>query len=96
MVAYAKGHGAVGWGEVASGSDYELLKEGSDGDFLKGVCLHRRTVKWKATAAGLSQAVSADFIRNEFGIYHPISTSVSINSDRGKRLIKHLSEVFGA
>lgn len=96
VVAYAKGYGAVGWGEVAPGNNYRLLKEGSAGDFLKGVCLHRLTVKWKATAASLSQAVPADFIRSEFGIYHPISTSVSISSDKGKRLIGHLSEVFGA
>jgi hypothetical protein len=95
VVAYAKGYGAVGWGEVVAGNSYRLLAEGSDGDFLKGVCLHRLTVKWKATATSLSQAVPADFIRNEFGIYHPISTSVSINVDNGKRLIGYLSKVFG-
>ncbi|WP_020564412.1 PDDEXK family nuclease [Methylosarcina fibrata] len=96
VVAYAKGYGAVGWGEVLPGNTYRLLEIGSTGDFLKGCCLHRLSVRWRAVAEKLNDALPAEYIRNEFGIYHPISTSVSMSSESGKRLIAVLSERFGA
>jgi hypothetical protein len=96
VVAYAKGYGAVGWGEVVAGNSYRLLEAGSEGDVLQGSCLHRLSVRWKATAKKLSEAMPAERIRNEFGIHHPISTSVSMSAQNGKRLIKALTERFGA
>lgn len=96
VVAYAKGYGAVGWGEVVAGNSYRLLEEGSEDDFLQGSCLHRLSVRWSAVAKKLSEAMPAERIRTEFGIYHPISTSVSMSAESGKRLIEALTERFGA
>lgn len=96
VLAYAKGFGAVGWGEITSGSTYKLLQTGDKEDFLGGECLHRLRICWKATAKSLSDGMPADMVRNEFGIYHPISTSVSINEQNGKRLVDALSKRFGA
>jgi len=97
VVAYAKGFGAVGWGEVLGGNNsYRLLEPGSSEDFLGGSCLHRLAVRWKSAAKSLNDAMPAERIRKEFGIYHPISTSVSMSIDSGKRLIQALSERFGA
>lgn len=90
VVAYAKGYGAVGWGEVVAGNSYRLLEEGSEDDFLQGSCLHRLSVRWSAVAKKLSEAMPAERIRTEFGIYHPISTSVSMSAESGKRLIEAL------
>jgi hypothetical protein len=95
VIAYAKGFGAVGWGEVIAGNTYRLLEEGSKDDFLGGSCLHRLSVRWRAVAKKLNEAIPAEYIRNEFGIYHPISTSVSMNPEGGKRLTAALSERFG-
>ena len=94
VVAYAKGCGAVGYGEVLSGDSYKLLEIGSEGDFLQGSCLHRLAVRWKSVAKTLSNAMSAERIRTEFGIYHPISTSVSMNVENGKRLVQALTKQF--
>lgn len=94
VIAYAKGFGAIGWGEVQSGNTYQLLEEGTNGDFLKGCCLHRLSVKWNAFTRKLSEAMPADKIRNEYNIYHPISTSVSMDSNNGRRLIDELSKKF--
>lgn len=96
IVAYAKGFGAIGWGEVQAGNTYQLLAEGTKGDFLKGCCLHRLSVRWHAVTKKLSDAMPAEQVRNEFGIYHPISTSVSIGIDNGKRLAEALTDRFGA
>jgi hypothetical protein len=95
VVAYAKGFGAVGWGEVVPGNSYKLIQAGDSEDFLGGVCLHRLSVRWKAVAKLLSDGMPADIVRNDFGIYHPISTSVSINNQNGKKLVAALSERFG-
>lgn len=94
VVAYAKGFGAVGWGEVASSNGYKLLRTGDREDFLGGECLHRLSIHWKATAKSLSNGMPADMVRNDFGIYHPISTSVSIDNQNGKRLVDALSKRF--
>jgi len=96
VVAYAKGFGAVGWGAIENPNTYRLLRPGDKGDYLNGDCRHRLTVKWKATAHNLKDALPAEEIRKEFGIHHPISTSVSIKYADAKRLIERLSEKFGA
>lgn len=96
VVAYATGFGAVGWGTVEDPNSYCLLRQGDKGDYLNGDCRHRLTVKWKATASHLRDALPADEIRREFGIHHPVSTSVSMKYADGKRLITRLSERFSA
>jgi len=52
--------------------------------------------KWKATAPKLTDGLSAEEIRREFNIYHPISTSVSMSVADGKKLLVRLSGRFGA
>ena len=96
VVAYAKGYGAIGWGAIEDPNTYRLINPGSRGDVLGGNCRHRLTVQWKATARELKDGLSADEVRRDFNIYHPISTSVSVNMANGKRLIDRLSERFGA
>lgn len=91
IVAYAKGFGAVGWGVVENPSTYRLLRKGDGGDVLNGSALHRLQVQWKATAKTLDESMSADAIRKTYGIHHPISTSVSMNPEAGRRLTAELS-----
>lgn len=95
IIAYAKGYGAVGWAVVSSPMNYRLIQPGSKTDGLNGHCLHRLEVKWHAVAKQLSDGIPPDIIKREFGIYHPIRTSVSINLiNNGKRLIEHMSNQF--
>lgn len=96
IVAYAKGYGAVGWGVIDDPKTYRLISPGDKGDVLGGKCRHRITVKWKATARQLSDALPAEEVRRAFGIYHPISTSVSMSASDGKKLLDHLSKRFNA
>jgi hypothetical protein len=96
VVAYAGGFGAIGWGIIENPRTYRLLPPGDKDDFLKGVCRHRLSVTWKATAHLLSEALSADAIRSEFSIYHPISTSVSMDQIKGQQLLERLSAKFGS
>ena len=95
VVAYAKGYGALGWGIVDQPNTYRLIPPGDKDDVLCGECRHRISVSWKAVARKLSEALPAEDIRRDFSIYHPISTSVSMNSEQGKRLLVRLTERFG-
>lgn len=94
VVAYAKGYGAIGWGVIEDPESYSLIDAGSSGDKLEGNCRHRLKIKWKAVAPMLSDGIRADEVRNQFGIYHPISTSVSINRSHGTKLIEALNQRF--
>jgi hypothetical protein len=95
VVAYVTGFGAIGWGIVEDPNSYHLLRLRDKGDYLHGDCRHRLAVNWKAAAGHLKDALSADEVRRDFGIYHPISTSVLMKYADGKRLIDRLSERFG-
>ena len=92
IIAYARGFGAIGWGVIPNPPKYKLLDLGDDEDFLNGDCRHRLGIKWKLVAKKLSDGITPDIIRNEFGIYHPVSTSVSIDPDKCRRLIKYMNE----
>ena len=94
IVAYAKGYGAVGWGIINNPNSYELLKPGDQGDRLDGNCLHRLNIVWKATARKLSDGIRPDVVRDQFGIYHPLSTSVSIDGRKGEKLIEEIVRNF--
>jgi len=94
IIAYAKGYGAIGWGVVSSKGNYELLAKGHERDLLHGSCRHRLPVVWKSFATHLNQALRPDVIRQELGIFHPISTSVSINLEAGRKLIERLNQHF--
>jgi hypothetical protein len=91
IVAYATRYGAVGWGVIENPSSYKLLRPGDSGDKLNGSCLHRVGIKWKATVAKLSDGISPDAVRQKYGIYHPLSTSVSIDKRKSQGLINELS-----
>jgi len=92
IVAYAKGYGAVGWGVIEDPNSYRLIKKGDSADRLNGKCLHRLSIKWKATANRLSDGIRPEFIREQLGIYHPLSTSVSIDSKKGEKLVNEITE----
>lgn len=94
VVAYAKGYGAIGWGEIEDPNTYRLIDHGDKADILGGDCRHRISIRWNATARELRDALTPDEIRRDFNIYHPISTSVSMNATNGKKLIAKLSERF--
>lgn len=91
VIAYVKGRGALGWGKVANPLKYKLVPEGEDEDFAPGGgCRHRLSVNWEKTVTRFADGVKPDFIRREFDIYHPISTSVQIDPTKAKRLIDYL------
>jgi hypothetical protein len=94
IVAYAKGFGAVGWGIVADPPKYQLLPKGDKQDLLEGSCRHRLKVNWKCVAQRLQDGIPPDIVREKFGIYHPVSTSVSINPGNCERLKKHMQQEF--
>jgi hypothetical protein len=94
IVAYAKGYGAVGWGVIEDPNSYKLLKSGDPEDRLDGNCLHRLDIIWKATARRLSDGIRPDIVRDQFGIYHPLSTSVPIDGRKGEKLIDEIASKF--
>lgn len=95
IFAYAKGHGVVGYCTVGSTNrSYRLEEKGSRLDFGNGSCRHRLKVSWKRTTQKLSDGISADEVRNRFGIYHPISTSVRIDPHKAKQLAIEIDNRF--
>lgn len=94
IVAYAKGFGAVGYGVIPNPSKYRLLPVGAKGDILGGKCRHRLKVEWKAVTSDLQNGLRPDEIRDAFGIYHPVSTSVSIDPVKAKGMLKRMNEQF--
>lgn len=95
IVAYAKGFGAIGWGVIEKPDSYHLAKSGSSEDFWNGDCMHRISINWKAVAQKLSDGLAPSMVREKFDIYHPISTSVSIDSFKAKNLISTLTKTYG-
>jgi hypothetical protein len=94
IIAFAKGFGAIGWG-IVENPNYRLVRLGDNlDDKLDGDCRHRINIRWKATAKNLKEGLPSDRIYKEFNIYHPVSTSVSIRTQDGERLIKELSDSF--
>jgi hypothetical protein len=94
IIAYAKSYGAVGWGKVENPNTYQLLVLGDPDDRLNGIHLHRLRVVWKVVAPHLEQGIRPEILRKDFGIYHPVSTSVSIDSDKARKLITLLNQRF--
>jgi hypothetical protein len=94
VIAYAKGFGAVGWGRIEQADSYRPIPPGSKDDYLRGEHLHRLAVKWHAHAQRLADGISPEQLRTQFGIYHPISTSVSIDFGRARTLVDALSQRF--
>lgn len=93
IVAYCKGFGAIGWGIIEKPESYKLVKIGSNEDRLQGECRHRISIKWKAVVPKLSNGIKPAQVRDQFDIYHPLSTSVSIDPFKAKRLIEKLNMI---
>ncbi len=94
IIAYANRYGAVGWGTIDKEGGYELVPLGSKADKRNGQFRHRRSITWKSVASKLSDGIAPDKVYKDFGIYHPVPTSVSIADDDAKRLITALNEKF--
>ncbi len=92
IIAYASGYGAVGWGVIEKPSSYCLIEKGSSEDYLDGDCMHRLSINWKTTAEKLGNAITAKDVREKFEIYHPMRTSVSIDSAKAKELINTIDQ----
>lgn len=93
ILAYASRYGAIGWGEIEK-PKYKLLAPGSKEDKLGGTHLHRLNIKWRNVVEKLEDGFSASLVRNEFDIYHPVSTSVSVDDEKAKRLIAKMKKEF--
>lgn len=89
IIAYAKGYGAIGWGVIEE-TNYHLCNAGDEDDYLNGDCLHRLSISWKAVAKKLSDGIKPSVVREEFDIYHPVSTSVSIKPFKAEKLIERI------
>jgi hypothetical protein len=97
IVAYATAYGAVGWGIIENPNSYKLLPIGDPGDILPDHGhRHRLNITWKSCAPKIGDGVGSDKIRERFGIYHPVSTSVRIADQNGNDLIKILSRRWPA
>jgi hypothetical protein len=94
ILAYCSKRGAIGWGIVEKPNSYRLIARNSSEDRLKGTHLHRLDITWKAVARNISEGISPDEVRAEFGIYHPVSTSVRIDSENARQLVNKLNRVF--
>lgn len=56
IVAYAKGFGAIGWGQIEK-TNYRLVTSGSDADRMNGELRHRLRIDWKGSANSLSNGI---------------------------------------
>ena len=90
IIAYATGYGALGFGIIENPNSYKLLKPNSPDDFLGGKHLHRLSIFWKYCSPSLKDGIRADLLRNEYGIYHPVSTSARIDDIKAKHLIEDM------
>ena len=97
IIAYASGYGAIAYGilEKDPYDSYKLAREkDNQASPFPGEHLHRIEIKWEANAEELKNGIPSQEIRENFGIYHPISTKVKINREGGEKLIEKLKEEF--
>ena len=93
IIAFAKGCGAVGLGQIYNPESYRLFSKGSKEDIKNGKHLHRLKIKWKYIAEDINKnSIPTDHINKHFKIYHPVSTSVTIDKERGKHLIEYMQK----
>lgn len=96
IVAYATGFGAVGWGIVEKPGTYRIIDPGSADDVRGGHMRHRMSIEWKSTAKQLSDGIPAREFEKKHRIYHPVSTSVSMDAEAGEQLMNEMSTKFVA
>ncbi len=90
IIAYAKRHGAVGHGIIKDPASYKLLKAGSRDDILDGYHLHRLGIDWQYTIEKIEDAIKPAELLDKYGIFHPRSTSVGIDANKAKQLLKNM------
>lgn len=97
VIAYCKGYGAVGVGQICEDpiATYRLLTSQEMPLQHQEKHLHRIKIKWIVTSQHINLGMAAGEIRDKFGIFHPLSTSVSIDPQKGQQLISCLAEKFG-
>ena len=95
ILVYCSNRGAIGWGVVKS-QKYELVEAGRDEYAKSEDHLHRLYgIEWKAVASSVKDAIPADEVNKEYGIYHPFQTKSGIkNSAAAKKLIDTMNAKF--
>lgn len=96
IFAYASGYGALGWGVIRNPKSYRLLDPDAKNEEFLDRHRHRLDIEWKAVAPKIQDGISAAVVRSQFGIHHPLSTSVSIRADHAEKLKAALTEKFGS
>jgi hypothetical protein len=95
IIAYAKGYGAVAWGIIDERKNaYRFLQTSEIADRFAGKHQHRLSIKWEAVASRLEDGIRPDILKDNFGVFHPLRTSVKIDSEKAKRLIRELNNLF--
>ena len=92
LIAYAAGFGAVGWGRIEQ-PRYALADAGTDADRMHGELRHRLRIKWERVADRLDDGIPPAEIR-ALGLYHPVSTSVSIEEEKADVLVSIMNQRF--
>ncbi|OHB55207.1 MAG: hypothetical protein A2Y12_09280 [Planctomycetes bacterium GWF2_42_9] len=87
VIAYARKFGALGSGIINNPDSYRLIAAGSKDDLADGHYLHRLQIDWKCTVPNIESAINPALLLEKYGIFHPRSTSVSIDPQRARRLI---------
>lgn len=94
VIAYASGHGVIGWGIVQTPDSYKLLASDGPDDVLNGRMRHRLKVQWKSIIKNVNQGLSSQIIK-QLGGHHPISTRVRIEDSVAKRIMEQIDNVSG-
>lgn len=94
VIAFAKWYGAVGWGEITAPDSYHLVPPSSPEDKLKGLHLHRLSIKWRHVAPKLEEGIPAKKVYETFGIYWPVGTRAEMDATLGAKLRDELTKLF--
>jgi len=90
IIAYAKGYGAIGYG-ILENPKYELVDENSPKNLKKiDNCFHRLSISWKYIVDDFNHGIKANKLREEYEIYHPVSTFATVPKDKAEKLIKDI------
>jgi hypothetical protein len=93
VIAYTSGFGAIGWG-VIDRPEYELVSREHD-QFAGVGHRHRLTgVNWKNVAQSVNDAISAQELKERFGLNHPIQTKSKIRREQAEALITEMKKRF--
>ena len=94
VFAYASGYGALGWGVIEDPKSYRLIKIDEKGQRFTEQHRHRMNINWHAVAPHIEEGIPANFVRDNYGLHHPIRTSISIRPEQAVLLRNGLDEKF--